>query len=164
MSCIFRAGGKDFNTDDFIARAPLNIDSMWRKREKRFPNSTTNEQVNESSGIRIVASKACFAELPQQIEDVISFLQTNLEGLKRLSSFPGVEWMILDFGAEIYPPGWSSFTFPPILLSLSAQAGISLCLSVYPTENEAEADTTPSIELAAGGKPQSAPHLEPYAK
>lgn len=138
MSCMLRAGGTNFNADGFIASVPLLIDSMWRKGERRFSNSNTNEQINESSGIRIVASEASFSELPQQIEDVISFLQSNLENLKRLSSFPGVEWLVLDFGAEIYPPGWSSFTFPPTLLSLSGQAGISLCLSVYPTENEAE--------------------------
>lgn len=138
MSCMLRAGGRNFNVDSFIASVPLLIDSMWRKGERRFPKSTTNEQINESSGIRIVASEAGFSELPQQIEDVISFLQTNLENLKRLSSFAEVEWLVLDFGAEIYPPGWASFTFPPALLSLSGQAGISLCLSVYPTENEEE--------------------------
>lgn len=135
---MLRAGGGDFNVDSFIASAPLLTDSTWRKGEKRFPNSATNEQINESSGIRIVASEACFSEFPQQIEDVISFLRTNLENVKCLSSFPGVEWLLLDFGTEIYPPGWSSFTFPPALLSFSGQAGISLCLSEYPTENEAE--------------------------
>lgn len=140
MSCMLRAGGGNFNVDSFIESIPLLIDSMWRKGEKRFPNSTTNEQINESSGIRVVASEADFSELPQQIEDAILFLETNLKDVKRLSSFPGVEWLVLDFGAEIYPPGWSSFTFPPALLSLSGQAGISLCLSVYPTENEAEVE------------------------
>jgi len=137
MSCMLRAGGENFNADNFIASVSLTVDSLWRKGEKRFPNSIANEQINESSGIRIVASDASFSELPQQIEDVISFLQENHENIKRLSSFPGVEWVVLDFGAEIYPPGWSSFTFPPALLSLSGLAGVSLCLSVYPTENEA---------------------------
>ena len=140
MSCMLRAGGENFNADDFIASTLLIIDSMWRKGEKRFPNSTTNEQTNESSGIRIVVSKASFSELPKQIEDATLFLKTNLENVKRLSLFPGIDWLVLDFGVEIYPPGWSSFTFPPALLSLSGQAGISLCLSVYPTENEAEAN------------------------
>ena len=138
MTCVLRASGVNFNVDSFIASIPLQIDSMWRKGEKRFPNSTTNKKINESSGIRIVASEAGFSEWPQQIEDVISFLQTNLENLRRLSSFPGLEWLVLDFGAEICPPGWSSFTFPPALLSLSGQAGISVCLSVYPADNAAE--------------------------
>ena len=138
MSCMLRAGGENFDADSLIASVPLVIDSLWRKGEKRFPNSTTNQQINESSGIRIVASEASFSGLQQQIEDVISFLQANFENVRRLSLFPGVEWLVLDFGAEIYPPGWSSFTFPPALLSLAGQAGISLCLSVYPTENEAD--------------------------
>ncbi|MBC9071759.1 hypothetical protein IAI53_07245 [Thauera sp. CAU 1555] len=137
---MLRAGGENFNVDGFIASVPLPIDSLWRKGERRFPNSTKNEKINETSGIRIVASEASFSQFQRQIEDVISFLQANLENVKRLSSFPGVEWLALDFGAEIYPPGWSSFTFPPELLFLSGQAGVSLCLSVYPTENEVEAD------------------------
>ena len=49
MSCMLRAGGENFNADDFIASIPLIIDSMWRKGEKRFPNRTTNKQANEPS-------------------------------------------------------------------------------------------------------------------
>jgi hypothetical protein len=72
--------------DGFIASVPLPIDSLWRKGERRFPNSTTNEQINETSGIRIVASEASFSQFQRQIEDVISFLQTNLENVKRQSA------------------------------------------------------------------------------
>lgn len=140
MSCILRAGGHDFDLDSFIASVPLKIDSLWRNGEKRFPNSTSNERINESSGVRIVASEADFSELSQQIEDVVAFLQCNQENVKRLCSYPGVESAVLDFGAEIHPPGWASFTFPPELLSLSGLVGVSLCLSVYPTENENKTD------------------------
>jgi hypothetical protein len=137
MSCILRVSGENFDVDHFIASIPIPVDSLWRKGERRYQNGT---QINGSSGIRIMASEADFSELQRQIEDVILFLQVNLENLKRLSSFPGVEHMLLDFGAEIHPPGWSSFTFPPELLFLSGQAGISLCLSVYPTECKSETD------------------------
>ena len=140
MTCILRAGGTDFDVDDFIAKSSLLADSLWRKGEKRFPRSESSEEVNNSSGIRIVASEADFSALPQQIEDVIVFLRQSHEPIRALASFPGVEGAVLDFGAEIYPPGWASFTFPAELLLLAGSAGVSLCLSVYPTDTEGETD------------------------
>lgn len=139
MSCILRSGGDDFDVDGFIAITSLEVDSLWRKGEKRFPNNA-NSRINQSSGIRVVASDADFSQLTKQIEDAILFLRQNIEQIKLLNSFPGAERAILDFGAEIYPPGWASFTFPPELLALAGQAGVSLCLSVYPTDNGEDAD------------------------
>ena len=139
MSCILRAGGDSFDVNVFITKSSLAIDSMWRKGEKRCPNSS-NSEINQSSGVRVVASEAEFSQLGEQIEETISFLSQNLEQVKYLTSFPGLESAVLDFGAEIYPPGWSSFTFPPELLALAGQAGVSLCLSVYPTDDEEDSD------------------------
>lgn len=140
MTCILRAGGANFDVDDFIAKSSLLVDSLWRKGEKRFPRSKSSEEMNSSSGIRVVASEADFSQLSQQIEDVIVFLRQNQDPVRVLASFPGVEGAVLDFGAEIYPPGWASFTFPAELLLLAGSAGVSLCLSVYPTESEGDAD------------------------
>lgn len=139
MTCILRACGTGFDVDDFIAQSSLNADSLWRKGEKRFPRSKSSEEINGSSGIRVVASEADFSELSQQIEDVITFLRQNQEPIRALASFPGVEGAVFDFGAEIHPPGWASFTFPAELLLLAGSAGASLCLSVYPTDTEGEA-------------------------
>jgi hypothetical protein len=137
MSCILRAGGNSFNVDDFIGKTSLVADSVWRRGEKRFPTSTTNKTIKDSSGIRVIVSKADFCELSKQIEDTISFLRKNYDDLKKLNSFPGVEGTEIDFGAEISPPFWASFTFPPELLMLAGSVDISLRLSVYPTVNEA---------------------------
>ena len=140
MSCILRADGNHFDVDTFMARTSLEVDSLWRKGERRFPKNADSE-INQSSGIRIVASEADFSQLAQQIEDVVVFMRQNVEEVKFLASFQGVEGAVLDFGAEIYPPGWASFTFPPELLSLAGEAGVSLCLSVYPTDAEEKTDT-----------------------
>jgi hypothetical protein len=140
MTCILRAGGTNFDVDDFIARSSLVPDSLWRKGEKRFPGSKSSERMNDTSGIRVVASAADFSELSQQIEDVIAFLRQNQEPIRALASFAGVESTVLDFGAEIHPPGWASFTFPSELLLLAGTVGVSLCLSVYPTDPEGKTD------------------------
>lgn len=137
MSCILRISGKNFDVDAFIKQSLLVAYSFWRKGERRFPDGAESSinKINDSSGIRILASEADFSELSKQIEETIVFLQNTHEEIKKITSLPTVEWATLDFGAEIHPPGWSSFTFPPELLSLAGFAGVSLCLSVYPIEN-----------------------------
>jgi hypothetical protein len=140
MSCILQAFGDDFDVDSFIASVPLQIDSFWRKGEKRFPQSATSK-INETSGVRVVASEADISQLAEQIEDVTTFLRNNLEQVKLLASFPGVKTAALDFGAEVYPTtNLASFTFPSALLALAGEAGVSLCLSVYPIDEEENID------------------------
>lgn len=103
MSCILRASGAEFDVDAFMAKTLLEVDSLWRKGEKRFIKSS-NSEINRSSGIRVVASEADFSDLGEQIQHVISFLRKNIEQVKLLASFPGAEGAVLDFGIEIYPP------------------------------------------------------------
>ena len=134
MTCILRAAGADFNVDEFTGGTSLAIDSSWRRGEKRFPRSRTSDEANSSSGIRVVASHADFSELETQLHDATSFLKQNLAAIQGLASFPGVERVLLDFGAEIHPPGWASFTFPVDLLRLAGAAGVAVCLScIRPT-------------------------------
>jgi len=140
MSCILRAYGDNFDVNSFAAATGLVIDSLWVKGEMRFPGSATIQTINDSSGVRAVASEAEFSELPRQIEDTTEFLRKHHDAIGKLTSYPGVEGAVLDFGVDIYPPGWASFTFPPELLSLAGSLGVSLCLSVYPTERERDAD------------------------
>jgi hypothetical protein len=140
MSCILRAFGKDFDVDAFIATSTLLVDTLWRKGERRFPMSLTNVALNETSGLRLLASNAEFSELSKQIDESIVYLRTNHDALKSLGFAAGVDGAVLDFGAEIYPPGWSSFIFPPALLSLAGSANVSLGLSVYPTDDEEDTD------------------------
>ncbi len=140
MACILRAGGVNFDVDEFLVSSTLVIDSSWRKGERRFPSSITNEDKNSSSGLRVVASDADFASISVQIEAAVEFLKQNLSEVQRLSSHRGVEWALLDFGAEIRPPGWASFTFPVELLRLASAASVEVSLSVYPNEDEGESD------------------------
>ncbi len=87
-----------------------------------------------------MASAADFSELSQQIADVTFFLRQNMGDIKALVAFPAVTDSVLDFGTEIHRPGWDSFCVPPQLLLLVGEAGVSLGLSVYPIDGEAQAD------------------------
>lgn len=137
MTCILRAAGADFNVDEFMGSSSLAIDTSWRKGEKRS-RIETSEEVNSSSGVRVIASHADFTELAKQVADATSFLKQNLSAIQGLSSYPGVEWVLLDFGAEMRPPGWASFTFPVDMVRLAAAAGAAISLSVYPTDSDGE--------------------------
>lgn len=138
MSCILRVGGSEFDVDAFSASNKLTADSIWRKGDKRFPHSKTITKVNEDSGIRIVASEADMSDLNQQIDETIFFISNNQDELRNLIQMPGVEFAFFDFGCEIHPPGWSSFMFPPKILVLAGSIGASLCVSIYPVDDESE--------------------------
>ena len=54
MSCVLRTGGEQFDVDAYMAKASLEVDSLWRKGGERFSKSASSG-INQSSGIRIVA-------------------------------------------------------------------------------------------------------------
>jgi hypothetical protein len=140
MACIFRVGGYNLDIDALLKSTELEVDSFWKKGERRFPRSETNLKVNNSSGLRIVVSDADMSDILAQIDDAMMFFESNREGIERIVKFPGVEWTVADFGAEIRPPGWYSFCFPAALASAIGAMGVSLELSVYPTNDSEDAE------------------------
>ncbi|NOU44983.1 MAG: hypothetical protein HOO87_15770 [Methyloglobulus sp.] len=136
MSCILRAGGENFEVEKFIEQNSMKPDSFWKKGDPCFSNSNTNFKLNETSGIRVLVSEADFLELPQQIEDAILFFAKHKSEIVKLTSFQGVEDIDLDFGTEAHQTRWSSFTFPPQLMLLVGTLGVSLCISIYPFDEE----------------------------
>lgn len=133
MSCVLRAGGREFDVDGFVASSALLADSFWRRGEFRSPHSS-HGRVNASSGLRVVVSDAAFSEFPRQVEDVSVFLSRHWGAIHSLVGYPGVEDVELDFGVETSPPSWCSFRFPPELLRLAGDAGVTIVLSAYPRE------------------------------
>ena len=140
MSCILRVWGRNFDVDSFLLNntelEPINI---WYKGQPKFKNKP-NGSVKETSGLNIELSDANFSELDKQINEAILFCKTHQNVLNELVSYHGVEGAVADFGAEIYPPGWHSFSFVPEILLLMGSIGISLGLSVYPTSDEDESE------------------------
>lgn len=136
MACVLRVAGTNFDVDAFVATSALTLHSVWRRGEPRFSQCSPGGERHGTSGIRILVSNAEFSDLWQQIADAIEYLRQHHDAIHALSSRAGVEWATLDFGAEVSPPGWSSFTFPPEFLCLTGSAGLSVCLSVYPVDVE----------------------------
>ncbi|MBH9553069.1 hypothetical protein [Inhella gelatinilytica] len=135
MTCILRVGGHNLDIDTLMDSTELEVDSFWKKGERRFPSSDSNTKVNDSSGLRILVSESDMSDISAQMDDALKFFQEHRERIERIVSHPGVEWAVADFGAEIRPPGWSCFCFPAALAAAIGLVGVSLELSVYPTDD-----------------------------
>ena len=136
MSCMLRVGGTDLDVDALLSECEISPVSMSRKGEPRFPASQPTGPVHMSSAANFDVSGADFSELQIQVNDALVFLRLHESFVRRLRSFPGVEDLCLDFGSNIRPPGWCSFSFPPELLLAAGSMGVSLVLSVYPMSDD----------------------------
>lgn len=137
MSCMLRVSGDDLDVDALLRGCEIEPVVAWRKGEPRSPGSQSTVKVHAFSGANFAVSGAGFSELRLQIDDALVFLRENESFVRRLRSFPGVEELCLDFGNDIRPPGWCSFSFPPELLVAAGALGVSLVLSVYPQSDDA---------------------------
>jgi hypothetical protein len=131
MSCILRFWGKDFDPKEAIQSIPIAADKIWIIGERRFPESQTMLKLHNSSGLNFLVSNADFSEIQTQIENAINFLSMHHSWLERLSSSPGLENAVIDFGAELTNSLCQSYSFPPALLQALGKSNITLGLSVY---------------------------------
>ena len=133
--CVLRVSGKYFDVDQFLRESPWVPRAIFRIGEPRVPTSQPDGPVSRQSGFNLNASNAEFSELQKQIDDAILFLRSNEKELVRLRDFPGVEGMCLDFGIEERDVPAQSEAFPPELLFLLSQMGISLAFTLYPSQD-----------------------------
>lgn len=136
MSCILRIWGEKFNPEIAVAGVTITPDRIWHAGERRFPNSDNNLSVIKSSGVSFEISNAEFFELEKQIEEATSFFNANYAWVAKLASSLGVEGAVADFGAEIVPPFWASYSFPPSLLNALSKSNVTLGLSLYPNDDD----------------------------
>ncbi len=152
MSCVLRAGGSEFDVEEFLSRSPFQPDATFRKGEPKGRTTPTLEAPkSQVSGFNLTISEASFSEPQVQIEDAIAFLEYNDTELIRLVSFQGVEQVSLDFGIEEREVMYQSDRFPPKLLLLAGTIGIWLELTLYPREVKRLAETNDhGIVIASG--------------
>lgn len=132
MSCLLTVSGTDLHIEDLLEQLRIEPYRFWRKGESRL--ETRPDLLNDHSGASFDVSEADIGEHDQQISDAISFLQENLEDIQRMKTFPGVDEVGVDFGLEFKDSFAPSDYLPAELIALAGRAGISICLSHYPTE------------------------------
>jgi hypothetical protein len=140
MSTVLRAYGTDFDVDVFLDGCTLPICKTSRRGEPVFPRSQPNGRRNEQSGVHIVSSDADFDSLPDQITEAIAFLRNNNDQLQRLSGWPGIESLTLDFGIHRRDATVQCDRFPADLLKLAGDLGIDVELSQYPSSSDEQVD------------------------
>lgn len=80
----------------------------------------------------MIASKAGFTEVDQQLDDAIDFLNRHEKALQQLAAYSGVEDAVLDFGIEDRDVGAQADYFRPELLLAMGRLKIGLVVSRYP--------------------------------
>jgi hypothetical protein len=128
MSCVFRVSGESLCVDSLRHQAALGAARVW----KRGDAGTLRGRVHSTSGFNIVVSDADFDAFEAQVADATDFLRKHQTEIARIAAFDAVEDAVLDFGASLNHNAFAVFrVFPPALVRLAADAGISLCVSCY---------------------------------
>ena len=136
MSAILRVSGKKNDIEDFLKDSNLNPYKVFSAGDPVHPQSAPNGRKITKSGFNISVSDIDFDDYQGQFREAAAFLQEHEDELRRLVQCPNIDSLNIDFGADIYPPGWCSFRFPHELLRLSGNLRINLELSIYPTDSE----------------------------
>ena len=91
-------------------------------------------------GINLKVSARGFEDFRGQLRDAVRFLRRHRDAIRRVLGTPGVRSAVLDFGVEDLidggrgPAAAMCFTFPKNLTALAGEAGLSLELSIYPSD------------------------------
>lgn len=135
MSVYFRVTGDEFDVDAFLAGSSIEPDDVFHRGQ---PGRVLCSKLSPLSGFAIQITDG-FGRLRDHTEAATEFLREHELELARLSRYPGVAAMCLDFGYERSPDAAVQCDYlPPALLALSGALGIGIELSLYPASDEAE--------------------------
>jgi len=98
--CMLRCSGESFDVDAFLTTSKWKPHPIWHKGEYKYKNSKRGKRLH--SGFNMPISKD--GDLPIQIKHAKTFLKSNYDELKRLSEYPGVEIIQIDFGLQLFDP------------------------------------------------------------
>jgi|SRR5215471_16438854 len=132
MPAIIRAYGTHFDVDAYLKDCALPVCAVKRRNDLVFPVSGPDGRRHEQSGVHVVVSDAGFDDFPRQVAEATAFLTTHERELRRLSAFPGVEPMVLDFGIARRDVPIQCDRLPSDLLQLAGALAIDIELSQYP--------------------------------
>jgi hypothetical protein len=131
MTCILRAGGKDFDPDAFLADSALTDPVVHRRGERLLGG----KEVTKPS-FNVTVSDAGMDDLDGQIDEAIAFLDRHEDELRRLGRYDGVEDVTIDFGIQWRDVVAQFDWFPPELLWRAGALDIGLCVSHYMTQEK----------------------------
>jgi hypothetical protein len=136
MACYLRVNGENLDVDRLVTIAgfddALDVISIFRRGEPRFPNSQPDGPRNEQSGMSIRISAAGFDEFDKQIDEAFLTLNEEREMILTLQSFDGVDEIGLDFGIDWRDCVAQFDHLPAELIRVCGELGLSIEISHYP--------------------------------
>jgi hypothetical protein len=123
--CVLRAFGVAFSTDAFLADSRLAPCKVWHVGEPR----TATRPPYTNAGFNLVTSNA--PDLPTQIKETMDFLASHRVELLRLSRFPGLDGVTLDFGISRREVAAQRDHFSADFVRLAAEFKLAIELSQY---------------------------------
>lgn len=134
MSVFFRATGNEFDVDAFLAGSSLEPDEVFHCGQ---PGRVLRTKPCSVTGFAIQITEG-FGRLREHTDAATGFLREHELELARLSRYPGIAEMCLDFGYDRCPQAAVQCDYlPPELLALAGSLGIGIELSLYPASEEA---------------------------
>lgn len=137
---VLRASGPELDPDVFVAGSSLVPCSVRRLGEPRMPKTRPDGPTYKVSAVTFVVSDAGWDDLASQVADAERFLRENHDELERLSGFPGVIEMVLDFPVALRIDGETACSqlerFPASLVRAAAALDLALELSIYPCDDK----------------------------
>ncbi len=139
QGCVLHVLGRDFDVDRFVATSRLPTYHVRHKGELRYPTRKRNKERHSHNSFRAIASNA--RTLGRAISGTIRFLRVHRTELARLRRTPGVTYVYLDFGVNVYHKhyAYQEFAFPPELTTRAGELGIIVFLTCYQAEAMAKA-------------------------
>lgn len=136
MACYLRAWGATFDVDAFLARSPIPWDPVWRKGQRMEIVLKGRKAEHDDAGVTTLVTDVG-ETLEAMSPGAIGFLVANEAEMQRLSTWPGVERVCLDFGVAWYEDMAAQYSrLPPELLRLAGRHGVWVEISHYLTARE----------------------------
>ena len=134
MSCILTFSGITLDINKLVFESGLKPFNKWNKGEPLY-RSKPNGKQKDNSGISLETSLSNFDEPAKQIEETITYLESNRESLLIAAEFRGVDHAYLDFGfnsrLNFEKVIVQVDVFPRRLIKISGILGLSIHVSNY---------------------------------
>ena len=133
MPCVLHVQMGRKSIDNLLSQSQL---KFYGKHNVNDIRNVTKNISWETSGFSVDTSKAEFSDFTKQVKDTIKFLQKNQQALFTISKATDLKEFRLDFGVDSQTVGFYNFCgrFPPKLLLLAGNLGITIEISVYRVE------------------------------
>jgi hypothetical protein len=128
VSCTLRAIGEGFDVEAFLRESPFSRATAFHKGEPRAAASGNGGQ-HGASGFTLPVSNASADDLAAQVDDATEFLRIHEEELRRLSQFPGLQEVCLDFAIRRRDGAVQIDVFPAELLWQAGALDIDLVVT-----------------------------------